>query len=98
MAAVEMSPKPFIDIDLDASSGDSAATTATTVSSASSPPATKEHDSILDLGPRIDLELAELFSENVAAKIWRVAASHLEQEVSLFSMPLKFGEKLWFSG
>lgn len=33
-------------------------------------------------GPRIDLELAGLFTENVAAKIWRVAASLLEVEVS----------------
>lgn len=35
------------------------------------------------LGPRIDLELAGLFTENAAAKIWRVAASLLEKEVSL---------------
>lgn len=33
-------------------------------------------------GPRIDLELAGLFTENVAAKIWRVAVALLEQEVS----------------
>jgi hypothetical protein len=33
-------------------------------------------------GPRIDLELAGLFTENVAAKIWRVATRLLEQEVS----------------
>jgi hypothetical protein len=33
-------------------------------------------------GPRIDIELAELFSESAAAKIWRVAANLLKQEVS----------------
>jgi hypothetical protein len=35
------------------------------------------------LGPRIDLELAGLFTENAAAKIWRVAANVLGKEVSL---------------
>lgn len=39
-------------------------------------------------GPRIDIELAELFSENAAAKIWRVAANLLEQEVSYISLPI----------
>lgn len=33
-------------------------------------------------GLRIDLELADLFTENAAAKIWRVATRLLEQEVS----------------
>lgn len=37
-------------------------------------------------GPRIDVELAELFSESAAAKIWRVAANLLEQEVSSISI------------
>lgn len=82
MAALEMSPKSLPDMDLDASSGYSAAGTTTTISTASSPPAAKEHDLTLDPGPRIDLEFAEVFSENVAAKIWRVAVSHLEQDVS----------------
>ena len=35
------------------------------------------------LWPRIDLELAGLFTENSAAKIWRVAAKLQEKEVSL---------------
>lgn len=33
-------------------------------------------------GPRVDLEVAGLFTENVAAKIWRSAANLLAQEVS----------------
>jgi hypothetical protein len=36
-------------------------------------------------GPRIDIELAGLFTENVAAKIWRVAANLLQQEVGYIS-------------
>ena len=32
---------------------------------------------------REDNDLSELFSENVAAKIWRVAESYLEKEVCL---------------
>ena len=83
MATIEISRSAIIDMESDASSGDSAAGTTTTASSASSPPAIKEFDSVLGPRPRIDLDLAELFSENVAAKIWRVAVSHLEQEVCL---------------
>jgi hypothetical protein len=53
----------------------------------SSPPATKWQDVLLGSHVRIDLELAEFFSENVVAKIWRVAAGHLEQEVfAIFSL------------
>ena len=38
----------------------------------------------------IEVEVPELFSQNVAAKIWRFARSHLEQEVSPpLSPPLK---------
>jgi hypothetical protein len=32
--------------------------------------------------PRLGVELAELFTENVVAKIWRVAVRELEKEVS----------------
>lgn len=39
----------------------------------------------LKFAPRIDRDLAGLFSESAAAKIWRVAATLLEQEVSYLS-------------
>jgi hypothetical protein len=56
-------------------------------SSNSLSPSRYEH---LDLHLRhiIDVELEDLFAENVAAKIWRVAQSHLENEVRL--RPLRF--------
>jgi hypothetical protein len=45
--------------------------------------------SAADSGPQMEIELAELFSENAAAKIWRVGRSHLEQEVG--HIPLEQG-------
>ena len=87
MASLEMSPKSLLDMDSDASSGDSAAGTTTTISSASSRLVVKEHDLTLDSNPKVHLELAEAFSENVAAKIWRVAVRHLEQDVSFTYSP-----------
>jgi hypothetical protein len=76
-----------MDDNSSASTVDSVTCTDTTTSSVSSPPATKGHDFLLGSHVRVDLELAEFFSENVAAKIWRVAASHLEQEVfKIFSL------------
>ncbi|KAG0645329.1 Unsaturated glucuronyl hydrolase [Hyphodiscus hymeniophilus] len=78
-------------MDMDDESSASTATsvtgTETTASSVSSPPATKGNDVLLGSRVRLDLELAELFSENVAAKIWRVAAGHLEQEDALANYP-----------
>jgi hypothetical protein len=76
-----------MDDDSSASTVDSVTCTDTTASSVSSLPATKRQDVLLGSRVRIDLELADLFSENVAAKIWRVAASLLEQEVfTIFSL------------
>ena len=77
-----------MDDNSSASTVDSVTCTDTTTSSVSSPPATKGHDFLLGSHVRVDLELAEFFSENVAAKIWRVAAGHLEQEVpGIFPLP-----------
>ena len=45
----------------------------------------------------IEVELAELFSENVAAKIWRVAKSHLERDVRFLSPPLQGAPNLGLS-
>jgi hypothetical protein len=76
-----------MDDDSSASAVDSITYTKTTASSVSSLPATKGQDVLLGSRVRIDLELAEFLSENVAAKIWRVAAGHLEQEVfAIFSL------------
>jgi hypothetical protein len=71
-------------IDVDASESDSPSPlveSGTPASSMSSSLAMKERGSETLPSQLIGVELAELFSENVAAKIWRVAKSHLEREV-----------------
>ena len=42
----------------------------------------------LGLGLELNVELAELFAENVVAKIWKVAARELEKQVRISVPPL----------
>jgi hypothetical protein len=63
-----------------APSGSSTGATAYTPTS-NLPTMKSDHIDCLSHRP-LDFELKGLFSENVAAKIWRVAKSHLEKDVS----------------
>ncbi len=88
MAGLEKPSQPPVDIDDDTSSGESGTESKTSpLSTGVSSPASLKQASMSESGPRIDLDLAEFYSENVAAKIWRVA-SNLLQEVdkSVFYM------------
>ena len=77
------SPEYLADIDEDVSSQESSLRTSTAASSSGSPPPLLEKRFRSHWpSPTIECSLPELFGENVAAKIWRVADIWLEQDVS----------------
>ena len=78
-------------IDVDTSMSDSSIDNTTAASSTCSLPTMTETSAELHSSPVIEFEIKELFSTNVAAKIWRVAKSHLEQEVSSRSLHVSSG-------
>lgn len=79
-----MSSQLHESVDLKTSSSDPSTVNTPAASSSSSVPSMKIYDADHHSRPLVEFELKELFSGNVAAKIWRVARSHLEKEVSLF--------------
>lgn len=78
----EIQLSPELDSDVSNHSEESNVPTATTVSSAGSPRIDGVKEPILlKPGRRLDRDLAGFYSQNVAAKVWKVAEELLKREV-----------------